>query len=132
MIVLDTHVLIWWVNGCEKLSSKAKRLVNRHRKEERGILVSSISAWEIAVLIGKGRLILSMDVASWLQETAKIPALNFIPIDNEVAVKSTQLPGTFHKDPADRMIVSLARHFSVPLITADKKILAYPHVKTVW
>ena len=73
-----------------------------------------------------------MDVESWLAEASKIPAIEFIPVDNNIAIKSTQLPDHFHRDPADRMLVALARHLSVPLVTADEKILAYKHVKTIW
>ncbi len=84
------------------------------------------------MLVARGRLTLNMDVDSWLVEVSKIPAIEFVPVDNAVGIKSTCLPGEFHKDPADRMIVALARQGSYPLVTADEKILAYKHVKTVW
>ena len=132
MIVLDTHVLLWWMTGDGKLSQKAKRAIAKHQAQDRSILISSISAWEIGMLVNRGRLTLNMDVESWLIEVEKVPAVEFVPIDNLVGVKSTCLPGEFHKDPADRMIVALARHTSFPLITADEKILAYKHVKTIW
>lgn len=132
MIVLDTHVLVWWVSGVRALSRKARQRIDQNVNTESSILVSSISAWEIAMLAASGRLILSMDIDSWLAEVARIPAVEFVPLDNSVAVKSVQLPGDFHKDPADRMIVALARHLSLELITADEKILRYAHVKTVW
>lgn len=132
MIVLDTHVLVWWVSGHHALSRKAGQFIEKNIKIERSILVSAISAWEIAMLAASGRLILSMDIESWLAEVARIPAIEFVPLDNSIAVKSVHLPGDFHKDPADRMIVALARHLSLELITADEKILQYAHVKTVW
>lgn len=132
MIILDTHVLLWWVSGQHPLSRKAASLIAKNIGVARSILVSTISAWEIAMLVSSGRLVLSMDIDSWLAEVARIPAIAFIPVDNSVAVKSTQLPGDFHKDPVDRMIVALARHLSLELITADEKILQYAHVKTVW
>ncbi len=62
----------------------------------------------------------------------QIEAINFVPVDNEIAVKSTELPGEFHKDSAERMIVATARKLAAPLITADDKIRAYPHVRTIW
>jgi len=132
VIILDTHVLLWWVSGERALSRKAAKLIERNLKTERSILISSISAWEIAMLAANGRLVLSMDIDSWLAEVSRIPAVAFVAVDNSVAVKSAQLPGDFHKDPADRMIVALARHLSLELITADEKILQYAHVKTVW
>ena len=84
------------------------------------------------MLITKGRLVLTMEVESWLREVAQIEGTRFVPIDNEIAIKSTTLPGSFHQDPADRMIVATARKMAAPLVTADKKILDYEHVKTIW
>ena len=131
-ISLDTHVLIWWVNGDPQLSGPASARIDQELGTHSGLLVSAISAWEVAMLINKGRLALAMDIQSWLAEIASIPAVKFVPIDPTLAVKSTSLPGTFHSDPADRMIVALAREQSVPLISADKKIQAYDHVRTLW
>ncbi|NPT41299.1 PIN domain-containing protein [Paraburkholderia sp. 1N] len=131
MIVLDTHTLVWWVTGDSTLSKKAKTAI-AHEMAGGEILVSAISAWEIAMLVERERLLLSMDVSSWLATVAAIEAVRFVPVDVEIATKSVDLPGEFHKDPADRMIVATARKFAVPLVTKDEKIRAYPHVKTVW
>jgi len=131
VIVLDTHVLVWWVNGDESLSKKAKAAIEREL-EGGQIIVSAISAWEIAMLVEREKLVLSMDVGSWLAAVAEIEAVRFIPLDVEVAMKSVDLPGEFHKDPADRMIVATARKLSAPLVTKDEKILAYAHVSTIW
>jgi PIN domain nuclease of toxin-antitoxin system len=84
------------------------------------------------MLVEREKLVLSMDVGSWLAAVAEIEAVRFIPLDVEVAVKSVDLPGEFHKDPADRMIVATARKLSAPLVTKDEKILAYAHVSTIW
>ena len=132
MIVLDTHVLLWWISGFEKLSSKASKIIEKHQSMEHSILISSITAWEVAMLVEKGRLTLNMEVQAWLEEVGRIPAVSFMPVENEVAVKSACLPGHFHKDPADRILVALARQGAYSLVTADKKILAYEHVKSVW
>ena len=84
------------------------------------------------MLVEKGRLVLTMDVDDWLKTAESIEGVTFVPIDLDVAVQSVRLPGEFHPDPADRMIVALARYHAVPLITSDAKIRAYRHVKTVW
>lgn len=131
MIVLDTHTLVWWVSGDSTLSKKAKTAISREL-DGGGIFVSAISAWEIAMLVERERLVLSMDVDSWLATVSAIEAVRFVPVDVDIATKSVDLPGEFHKDPADRMIVATARKFAVPLITKDEKIRAYPHVKTIW
>ena len=132
MIVIDTHILVWWVSGVETLSTAAKKAIKNTLSNSSEVLVSSISAWEIAMLVETGRLVLSMDVESWLDEVSQIDGVRFLPVDNEIGVKSTALPGEFHKDPADRMIVATARKLAVPLVTADEKILQYEHVKTIW
>ena len=132
MIVIDTHILVWWVSGDKSLSIPASRAITRTLAGDGEVIISSISAWEISMLIEKGRLVLSMDVESWLGEISQIDGVRFIPVDNEIAIKSTELPGTFHKDPADRMIVATARKLAVSLVTADEKIIQYEHVKTIW
>ena len=133
MIVLDTHTLIWWVNGDQQLSSVARKSIAKELAADGGqILVSAISAWEIAMLIAKDRLVLTMDLDDWLATVESIEGVMIVALSTEVAVQSVRLPGSFHADPADRIIVALARHFSVPLITADSRIQTYQHVKTVW
>jgi len=131
VIVLDTHTLVWWVNGDPALSKKARALLG---KESAGgeIVISSISAWEIAMLVARRRLVLSMDVSGWLATVKQIEAVRFVPVDVEVATKSVELPGEFHSDPADRIIVATARMLAAPLVTKDVRIRAYAHVKTVW
>jgi len=131
VIVLDTHALVWWVTGDAELSKKAKAVIEREQ-DSGEIIVSAISAWEITMLVEKGRLILSMDVSSWLATVAEIERVKFLPVDMVIANKSVALPGEFHKDPADRMIVATSRKLAVPIVTKDEKIRSYPHVKTIW
>lgn len=131
MIVLDTHTLIWWVDGGGKLTEKASKIIEREM-EAGAIVVSSISSWEVSMLVEKGRLKLDTDIESWLKRVHEIPNVSFLPVDNKIAIESTRLPGEFHKDPADRMIVATARVSGATLITADEKILKYEYVKTVW
>jgi len=132
MIVLDTHVLVWWVSQIQPLSATAVKVINDTLHRDGEVIISSISAWEISMLMMKGRLILSMELDSWLDEVSQIEGVRFMPVDNEIAIKSTILPDTFHKDPADRIIVATARKLAAPLVTADTKIRNYAHVNTVW
>jgi PIN domain nuclease of toxin-antitoxin system len=132
MVVIDTHILIWWVSSDPSLSATAAETIQETLNSGSEVIISSISAWEISMLIEKGRLVLNMDVENWLNEASQIDGVRFMPVDNEIAVKSTVLPGDFHKDPADRMIVATARKLAVPLITADDKIIHYEHVRTIW
>lgn len=132
MIVLDTHALIWWASGDKARLSPAAIAAIEAELPDGQIVISSISAWELAALVAKGRLALSMDVQAWLNAVREIEAVVFVPVDNDIGVKSVELPGDFHKDPADRMIVATARQWAAPLVTADEKIRAYPHVRTIW
>lgn len=132
MIVLDTHAFVWWLSGQDDLLSDLAKGAIKAEMPGGEILVSSISAWEIATLVSKGRLVLTMDVTAWLNTAAEIEAVTFVPVDNELAVKSTELPGEFHKDPADRIIVATARKFAAQLVTADEKIRSYEHVRAIW
>jgi PIN domain nuclease of toxin-antitoxin system len=130
VILLDTHVLIWWANGeHERLSAAAIAAIEA---EEQQRLVSAISCWEVAMLAERRRLGLSVDMERWLNLVASVPRLQLLPLSPAVAVASTRLPGTFHADPADRFLVAQARDLNIPLVTADSKIRAYPHVRSLW
>lgn len=131
MIVLDTHVLVWWIGGDPRLSRKAAGAI---RKEMTGgqLGIPSISVWEIGMLVAKGRITLGMDVTEWLDTVQAIRGVTLLPLSAKIALDSTRLPGEFHEDPADRMIVATARAENAPLVTADRRILAYSHVRTLW
>lgn len=132
MIVLDTHALLWWVSGdVGQFTAAAAQAIEREQQGGQ-ILVSAVSAWELAMLVARGRVALSMEIEAWLSVVGEIEAVSFVPVDNEIGVKSVCLPGEFHKDPADRFIVATARKFAAPLVTADEKIRSYPHVQTIW
>lgn len=131
MIILDTHVLLWWVNDPSKLSKRVQNVITTE-KHEGVILVSSITVWEIYMLIRKKRLQLTMDTDSWLEAVESLPYIQCIPVDNKIAAKSVTLPGEFHSDPADRIIVATAREKGIPLITADERIRKYSSVQSVW
>lgn len=131
MIVLDTHVLIWWIARDPHLSRKAASAIRKELPAGR-LCIPAISIWEIGMLVAKGRLALGMDLDEWIDAVQAITGVMVLPLTAKVALESTRLPDDFHGDPADRMIVALARVENVPLVTADRRILAYPHVRTLW
>lgn len=131
MILLDTHVLVWWVSDKKKLSRTAYTSLQGAQKHG-GLAVSAISIWELAMLLYKGRLVVSISREEWLERIEATDALHIIPIDAAIARNSVLLPGSLHEDPADRMIIATARAIHIPLVTADKKIRDYPHVETIW
>jgi PIN domain nuclease of toxin-antitoxin system len=139
VILLDTHALIWWVDGTgERLSTRARKRVEQELarvqrgEAQAGLLVSAISCWEVAMLVNRGRLALSLELERWLALVAAIPAVRLLPLEPAVAVAATRLPDPFHADPADRFLVAQARAMAVPLLSADSRIQAYPHVQWLW
>lgn len=78
------------------------------------------------MLVDKGRLTLDRDVADWLDQADLIEGLELVAMDREIGIQLVFLPGDFHKDPADRIIVATARKFASPVVTADERIIAYP------
>ena len=116
LIVLDTHVWIWWVSNPEYLSIPAKREIDNAIKNSE-ILISSISAWEVALLAAKDRLKLTLNVSDWIAKSERLPFVRFIPINNDIAIRSVSLPGPIHDDPADRIIIATANIFDATLIT---------------
>ena len=124
MIVLDTHALVWALAGSPRLGARAKARIDHERTTGR-VGVSAITPWEIALLVAKGRLRLATDVGGWIDRALAGDGVELCPIDPAIAVDSVQLPGDFHADPADRLLIATARYCSAPLMTADAKILDY-------
>lgn len=131
MIVLDTHALIWWINDPDKLSAKARSVVLK-AKTQKSIYVSSISVWEIAMLVKKERLKLKCKVDEWLRKIESLPFIKFWPVTNKIAFDSVFLSGNPPEDPADKIIISTAINLGYPLISADRKIRRYSKVETIW
>ena len=127
MIVLDTHIWVWWVHGDAKL--RGKRLEILQQNEGSGLGVSVISCWEIAKLVECGRRVLPYPVLDWFDTGLSYPGIELLDLTPEIAAESAALPGEFHRDPADQIIVAIARVHNRPLLTADRKILDYTHVQ---
>jgi PIN domain nuclease of toxin-antitoxin system len=129
MIVLDTHIWVWWVHGDDKLPPMYKAYIQDN--ESTGLGVSAISCWEVAKLVENNRLSLPIAADEWLDQALTYPGVRLLELTPQIAVASTQLPGVFHRDPADQIIVATARVYDCPLVTLDGKILAYQHVQVV-
>ncbi len=131
MIVLDTHAWIWFVDQPDILGRNALAAIETARKSKE-IFISSISAWEVYMLSIRGRLSFTVEPEIWIKRCERFDFFRFIAVDNEIARIATSLPGEFHTDPADRMIVATGRYLGAPVITRDAKIHAYPHVEAIW
>lgn len=128
MIVLDTHIWVWWVDGDSSLTDDQSKFLQDHEID--GLGISIISCWEVAKLVALGRLAFACSVSDWLDKALRYPGIELLNLTTRIVIDATQLHG-FHKDPADQMIVSTARIYGCPLLTADQKILSYPHVTTL-
>lgn len=124
-ILLDTHIFIWLMSGSDRLTQKAKKSIETCTENEGYIFVSAISIWEIGMLVQKRRLTLKEPILQWVQESLSAPYTQLATLSPEIAVESCQLPGEFHGDPADRMIVATSRVLNTPLLTMDDRILSY-------
>ena len=131
MIVIDTHVLLWYLSDSEKISKKALKLIEEAKMKDM-LCVSSISIWEICVLEKTGKLKLNVDARIWIRKCESLGYFNFIPANNEIAELSVHLPEPLHKDPADRMIIATAKYIGGVLITRDEKLLSYKAIQAVW
>jgi len=131
MILLDTHIWLWLLHDPSQLSDPARVAIDAEEPQN-GLLVSAISVWEVAVKSSIGKLTLPLPIDEWYklaQTETGITIESLSPLD---AIASTQLPGNFHKDPADRILVAIARRYGIPLVTCDAKILNYQYVQTIW
>jgi PIN domain nuclease of toxin-antitoxin system len=129
MIILDTHIWLWWVHEPGKLTTRQIEEINKNEKNIIGI--SAISCWEIAKPVEYKRLELPVGLREWFKEALNYPGIQLLDLTPEIAIESTHLPGDFHRDPADQIIVATARLSACPLITSDRKILDYPHVEAI-
>jgi len=131
VILLDTHAWVWWLSDPEKLSTAARERIDAAVEGDR-VLVSAISAWELALLVKKGRLELDEPVEEWIARAEALPFLEIVPMDSRIAVYSVLLPEPLHDDPADRIIIATAATLGIHLVTKDAKIHDYPGVQTLW
>jgi len=120
--LLDTHILLWWFSASSRLSS-AQEGVLRGVTEDEPLWVSDITLWEIATLSSLGRIKLHLPLRDWLEQATSPPLVQRMPITPAVAAEVAALPDSFHRDPADRIIVASARVLGATLLTQDDRII---------
>jgi len=125
LLILDTHIWIWLLNGEDRLKKTGLLPKILQAAKRSDIAISAISLWETAMLIQKGRVTVSGNTLDWFHQAQTAPGISVIPLTSEIAVDSTTLPGKFHGDPADRIIVSTTRLNDATLISLDDNIRQY-------
>jgi PIN domain nuclease of toxin-antitoxin system len=122
-LVMDTHALIWYLEGIE-LSEQQVKIIEQHRQLNQ-LYISAISIWEVTMLINKKKTAISISINEWLHKVLAIPGLNIIDLTPGILMESCNLPNYDHRDPADRMIIASTREIDGHLLTFDRKILDY-------
>ena len=123
MLLLDTHAILWLDSGAPVSSASRAAIDAAAARGE--VLVSPVSAWEIGLLAAKGRLVLDLKPRRWFARFLDLPGVRLVPLTPEAAIASSFLPGSFHSDPADRLLVATAVTWPATLVTRDARILAY-------
>jgi len=129
--LLDTHTWIWWNMRPQNLSPNVLNLIG-NEKEYDELLLSAISPWEFSKLLEKKRVGISYSAEEWISAALKMPRLGFVNLTPTIAYRSTVLPPSFHDDPADQIIVATAREENATILTKDRRILNYQHVRSLW
>jgi PIN domain nuclease of toxin-antitoxin system len=124
LLLLDTHVWIWFMLANPELAESGRQVIN-HAAASGQLRIAAISVWETALLASRGRVVVNRPLAQWIMEAVSAAGLFIEPLLPQIAVEAASLPETFHRDPADRLIVATARVANATLMTRDRRILDY-------
>jgi len=128
-ILLDTHVWIWSMIGSSMLKKTFKSTFEKALKSQ-GVLISTMSIWEVGMLVEKKRIEIEMDVLDWVEQALDIPGINLVSITPRIAIHSTRLE-KIYGDPVDRLLIATSLEKNAVLVTCDKKILKYAKGKEI-
>ncbi len=127
-LLLDTHTWIWAQETPEKFGRRAATLI---QDTANGLFISAMAAMELARLVFLHRIQLAEPASAWVADSIRSLGAQSLDVTAHIAAEAYELPGKFHKDPIDRVLVATARLHNLTLVTADDLILRYPHVKTL-
>lgn len=123
--MLDTHIALWLDSGDDRLRPSTRALIDGCWRGGGTIYLSSVTAWEIALLVDAERLELDVPVAAWISRFLERPGIVSVPLDHRAAARSYQLSHLEHRDPADRMLIATAIELGCPLVTYDERIVRF-------
>jgi PIN domain nuclease of toxin-antitoxin system len=107
------------------MSADSRAAINAAQTENVGIYVSPITAWEIATLVTKNRLQLTLSPEAWFDSLLRLSGVRLAPMPPKVLIASASLPGAPPKDPVDRIIAATGRTFGFSIITRDGELMLY-------
>ncbi|MDR9415980.1 MAG: type II toxin-antitoxin system VapC family toxin [Gracilimonas sp.] len=122
MILLDTHIWLWWLSGDNLISSDERQALDQYALRNE-LCISSITIWEVEILDRKGKLSFSPNFELWMQKILNIDSFKILPIQTDVIMAQRSLPEDFHGDPADRLIAATSIKTGNPLATKDQRII---------
>ena len=122
--LLDTCAAIWIMNGDPLRDPAATELPQALERNGR-LVISPITAWEIATLVAKKRILLTLRPEVWFSKLCDLPSVTLVEMPPSVLIASTSLPGKTPTDPADRILIATAREFDYTLVTRDRLLLKY-------
>ena len=131
MILLDTHAWLWLCVEPRRLSATAAAAIRR-AVNGGGLAIASITLWEVAMLLARGRVAAQGMPEAWIAGLVDRSGVSIMEITPAVAALATHLPGDFPGDPADRLIAATARANGIPLVSRDARMRASPMVETIW
>jgi PIN domain nuclease of toxin-antitoxin system len=127
VIIVDTHVLLWWSNAPHLISQAADNAFS----DADVVAVSAITAWEIAILRSRRRIEIENDALQWLQKLTSSRGLRVLPVTIEIGALAAELHELL-RDPIDCLIAATALTHNVPLVTKDDRIRRSGVVTTIW
>jgi PIN domain nuclease of toxin-antitoxin system len=124
-LLLDTHIALWLDSGNERLRPATRDLIDACWRGGGSVLLSAVSAWEIALLVDTGRIYLDLSVEAWLERFCNRPGIDAVPLSHHAAARAYRLHHLDHRDPGDRLLIATSIELSCPLVTYDARIIHF-------
>ena len=124
-LLLDTHIALWLDSGDDRLRASSRALIEECWQNGGTILVSSVTAWEIALLVDTRRIDLDIPIEQWFERFVDRPGIEVVPLSYRAACRCYRLPHLEHRDPADRLLIATAIELTCPLVTYDQRIASF-------
>jgi PIN domain nuclease of toxin-antitoxin system len=124
-LLLDTHIVLWLDSGDARLRSSTRALIDGCWRNGGSIFLSTVTAWEIALLVDTGRIDLDVPTEAWMKRFLQRPGIETVPLGHSAASRAYQLHHLEDRDPADRLLIATAIELACPLVTYDERIARF-------
>ena len=124
-LLLDTHIVLWLDSGDDQLHPSTRALLDGCWQNGGTILLSAVTAWEVALLVDTGRIELDVPIEAWIKRFLERPGIEPAPLSQRAACRAYQLHHLEHRDPADRLLIATAIELACPLVTYDERIARF-------